>query len=204
MVVYATVLDQLGNPITNENSLLAAFSGTTLLGVVAPSPGPNNSIIFQLTVASDIAEQDLSYQIYNAENDEILIIGPGPSFISGSTVGSIVKPEPLKGKFPPAPAPAMNRELSLLEQIRDQELLNNYLRLSAALDEKGKRKLLAEQTAWLKLREKKSRDASSVYEGGTMAPAAYGKMYLQMTIERNKILTSRMTSGTRSLSSNRK
>jgi len=85
-----------------------------------------------------------------------------------------------------------NRELSVLGQIRDQELLNNYLRLSAALDEKGKRKLLAEQTAWLKLREKKSHDAPSAYQGGTIAPAAYGRVYLEMTVGRNKVLAARL------------
>jgi len=102
------------------------------------------------------------------------------------------------------PQQAMNRELSLLGQIRDQELLNTYLKLASMLHENERQKLLAEQTAWLDLRDKKSREASLAYEGGTMAPAAYGKTYLDMTLQRNKILTSRMTLGTRSLSSGRK
>jgi uncharacterized protein YecT (DUF1311 family) len=97
------------------------------------------------------------------------------------------------------PQQAMNRSLSLLCAIRDAELLRNYLLLSASLDGKEKKTLCEDQGTWLKLRESRSRKASSEYEGGTMAPAAYGKMYLQMTIVRNKILTSRMAYGTLSL-----
>jgi uncharacterized protein YecT (DUF1311 family) len=97
------------------------------------------------------------------------------------------------------PQQAMNRSLSLLCAIRDAELLRNYLLLSASLDAKEKKKLCEDQGAWLKLRESKSRKAASEYEGGTMAGAAYGHVYLSMTTERNKALATRHKKGNPSL-----
>ena len=97
------------------------------------------------------------------------------------------------------PQQAMNRSLSLLCAIRDAELLRNYLILSASLDGKEKKTLCEDQGTWLKLRESKSRKASSEYEGGTMEAAAYGHVYLSMTMERNKALVVRLGKGNPSL-----
>jgi len=91
MVVYATVVDAAGNPMTTPGSLLSASEYGTLVGVTPVSEGPKGSL-FQMKVGSDRWESELSYSFYDAQADKVIEIGPGPGFESGSTVGSIIEP----------------------------------------------------------------------------------------------------------------
>ena len=91
MVVYATVVDATGYPMTNAGSLLSANEYGTIAGVTPVSEGPKGAI-YQLKVSSDRWESDLNYSFYDGKSDQVLQIGSGPAFESGSTVGSIVEP----------------------------------------------------------------------------------------------------------------
>ena len=91
MVVYATVVDAAGNPMTTPGSLLSVSEYGTLVGVTPVSEGPKGPL-FQMKVGSDRWESDLTYSFYDAGSGRIVEIGPGPGFESGSTVGSIVDP----------------------------------------------------------------------------------------------------------------
>jgi hypothetical protein len=91
MVVYATVVDAAGNPMTTPGSLLSASEYGTLVGVTPVSEGPKGPL-FQMKVGSDRWESGLSYSFYDAQADKVIEIGPGPGFESGSTVGSIIEP----------------------------------------------------------------------------------------------------------------
>ena len=91
MVVYATVVDAAGNPMTAPGSLLSASEYGTIVGVTPVSEGPKGPV-FQMKVGSDRWESELTYSFYNAQADKMIEIGPGPGFESGSTVGSIIEP----------------------------------------------------------------------------------------------------------------
>ena len=91
MIVYATVVDAAGNPMTTSGSLLSASEYGTLVGASPVSEGPKGTI-YQLKVGSDRWESELTYSFYDAGSGRIVEIGPGPGFESGSTVGSIVDP----------------------------------------------------------------------------------------------------------------
>ena len=91
MVVYATVVDAAGNPMTAPGSLLSASEYGTIVGVTPVSEGPKGSL-FQMKVGSDRWESELTYSFYDAQADKVIEIGPGPGFESGSTVGSITEP----------------------------------------------------------------------------------------------------------------
>jgi hypothetical protein len=91
MVVYATVVDASGNPMTNAGSLLSASEYGMLVGVTPLSNGPKRPL-YQLKVSSDNWQSDLTYSFYDGKADQVLQIGTGPGFESGSTVGSIVEP----------------------------------------------------------------------------------------------------------------
>ena len=91
MVVYATVVDAAGNPMTTPGSLLSASEYGTLMGVTPVSEGPKGPL-FQMKVGSDRWESDLTYSFYDAQADKVIEIGPAPGFESGSTVGSIIEP----------------------------------------------------------------------------------------------------------------
>jgi hypothetical protein len=91
MVVYATVVDEAGNPMTTPGSLLSVSEYGTLVGVTPVSEGPQGPL-FQMKVGSDRWESELTYSFYNAQADKMIEIGPGPGFESGSTVGSIIEP----------------------------------------------------------------------------------------------------------------
>jgi hypothetical protein len=91
MVVYATVVDASGNPMTNAGSLLSVSEYGTIVGVTPVSKGPKGPI-YQLKVSSDRWQGDLSYSFYDGKADKIFQIGSGAGFESGSTVGSIIDP----------------------------------------------------------------------------------------------------------------
>ena len=91
MVVYATVVDAAGNSMTTPGSLLSVSEYGTLVGMSPVSEGPKGPL-FQMKVGSDRWESDLTYSFYDAGSGRIVEIGPGPGFVSGSTVGSIVDP----------------------------------------------------------------------------------------------------------------
>ena len=91
MVVYATVVDAAGNPMTAPGSLLSASEYGTIVGVTPVSEGPKGSL-FQMKVGSDRWQSELTYSFYDAGSGRIVEIGPGPGFESGSTVGSIIEP----------------------------------------------------------------------------------------------------------------
>ena len=91
MVVYATVVDATGNPMTNAGSLLSVSEYGTLVGVTPVSKGPKGPI-YQLKVSSDNWQSDLNYSFYDGKDEKVIQIGAGPGFESGSTVGSIVDP----------------------------------------------------------------------------------------------------------------
>ena len=91
MVLYATVVDATGNPMTNAGSLLSVSEYGTLVGVTPVSKGPKGPL-YQLKVASDNWQSDLTYSFYDGKSDQVIEIGSGPGFESGSTVGSIVEP----------------------------------------------------------------------------------------------------------------
>ena len=91
MVVYAVVNDAAGNPLSAEGSLLSASEYGILVGSAPVSTGPNGPV-YQLKVGSDNWESDITYSFYDATADKVVTIGPGPGFIAGSTVGSIVEP----------------------------------------------------------------------------------------------------------------
>jgi hypothetical protein len=90
MVVYATVTDGAGNPMTNAGSLLSANEYGTLVGVTPVSNGPKGAL-YQLKVSSDNWQSDLTYSFYDGKADQVLQVGAGPGFESGSTVGSIIE-----------------------------------------------------------------------------------------------------------------
>jgi hypothetical protein len=91
MVVYAVVNDAAGNPLSAEGSLLSASEYGILVGSTPVSTGPNGPV-YQLKVGSDNWESDITYSFYDATTDKVVTIGPGPGFVAGSTVGSIVEP----------------------------------------------------------------------------------------------------------------
>ena len=91
MVVYATVVDSAGNPMTNAGSLLSVSEYGVLTGVTPISMGPKGPI-YQLKVASDNWQSDLNYSFYDGKSDQVIEVCPGPGFESGSTVGSIIEP----------------------------------------------------------------------------------------------------------------
>ena len=91
MVVYAMVNDATGHPLSAEGSLLSASEYGILVGSTPLSTGPKGPV-YQLKVGSDNWESDITYSFYDAKIDKVVTIGPGPGFIAGSTVGSIVEP----------------------------------------------------------------------------------------------------------------
>lgn len=125
---------------------------------------------------------------YAAEPAVVLL---PPGWVAGHSSPDDLE-EAVKGYFGGEPGQlpqqAMNRSFAMLGGIRDAELLQTYLRLSATLDGKKKRRLLDDQAAWLRDREERCQKAVAEYEGGTMASAAYGALYLSMTVARNKVL----------------
>ena len=91
MVVYASVTDSSGTLMTNEDSLLCASEYGMLVGSTPISLGPKGPL-FQMKVGSDNWQSDLTFNFYDGKTDQVLIIGPGPGFVAGSTVGSITDP----------------------------------------------------------------------------------------------------------------
>lgn len=91
MVVYAKVVDASGNPMTDTRSLLSASEYGVLVGSTPASTGPKG-IVYQLKVGSDRWQSDLIYSFYDGKSDQVLQIGPGPSFEAGSIVGTIIAP----------------------------------------------------------------------------------------------------------------
>ena len=91
MVVYVTVVDAAGNPMTAPGSFLSVSEYGKIVGVTPVSEGPKGPV-FQMKVGSDRWESELTYSFYNAQADKMIEIGPGPGFESGSTVGSIIEP----------------------------------------------------------------------------------------------------------------
>jgi len=91
MVVYAVVNDAAGIPLSEEGSLLSASEYGILVGSTPVSTGPKGPV-YQLKVGSDNWESDITYSFYDSAADKVVTIGPGPGFIAGSTVGSIVEP----------------------------------------------------------------------------------------------------------------
>ena len=125
----------------------------------------------------------------SAAEPAVVLLPPG--WVAGQSSSDDLE-EAVKGCFGGEPGQlpqqAMNRSFAMLGGIRDAELLQTYLRLSASLDGKKKRRLLDDQAAWLRDREERCQKAAAEYEGGTMASAAYGALYLSMTVARNKVL----------------
>jgi hypothetical protein len=97
MVVYATVVDSSGNPMTNPGSLLSAWEYGVLTGVTPPSIGPKTTV-YQLKVGSDRWESELKYRFYDSNAGRIVEIGSGPDYVAGSIVGTIIAPVVLKEK----------------------------------------------------------------------------------------------------------
>ncbi len=91
--VYAKVLDGSGNAITNSNSILAAFNGTTVVGVATPMAGPSNSVYYPLQVWSTQPSQaGLTYKIYNGATGQISTLAQTLNFQSSTSLGSISSP----------------------------------------------------------------------------------------------------------------
>ena len=74
----------------------------------------------------------------------------------------------------------------------DAKLMETYLSLSSRLDGVNKRKLFAEQTAWLAKREKEALQAGKSEGGGTLSPTAYSEAFIRMTKELNEELLKRL------------
>jgi hypothetical protein len=91
MIVYALVVDGSGHPMTTTGSQLAASEHGQLAGSTPVSIGPKGPV-YQLKVGSDSREAPLTYTFYNAKADRIIPIMSGPGFVSGSLVGTIVRP----------------------------------------------------------------------------------------------------------------
>jgi hypothetical protein len=91
MVVYAVVVDQAGQELNAPSSLLGAFEWGIIAGVTPVSKGPKGKL-YQLKVASDTWESEVSYQLYDAGKDRVIKLKAGPAFVAGSTVGSIANP----------------------------------------------------------------------------------------------------------------
>ena len=106
MVVYATVVDSAGNSMTKAGSLLSVSEYGVLTGVTPVSMGPKGPI-YQLKVASDNWQSDLNYSFYDGQSDQVLQIGAGPGFESGSTVGSIIEPVTLTIPSEASPSAAL-------------------------------------------------------------------------------------------------
>jgi hypothetical protein len=91
MVVYAMVVDQAGQELNAPSSLLGAFEWGIIAGVTPVSKGPKGKL-YQLKVGSDTWQSEVSYQLYDAGKNRLLELKEGPSFVAGSTVGSIANP----------------------------------------------------------------------------------------------------------------
>jgi hypothetical protein len=95
MVIYATVVDASGKPMNSPGSLLSASEYGILAGSTPISNGPKGPV-FQMKVGSENWQSDLTYSFYDGKTDRVIDIGPGPGFVSGSIVGTIVQPAVLK------------------------------------------------------------------------------------------------------------
>jgi uncharacterized protein YecT (DUF1311 family) len=87
----------------------------------------------------------------------------------------------------------MNLSSGLLAKVRDAELEIAYLRLYAALSEAGRAKLKAEQTIWLKKRER-AVENTTPKDGtrGTIAPLEENETFLKVTEARTRELQARL------------
>jgi hypothetical protein len=92
-LIYATVVDENGAPITAVGSKLAIFDGSSVAGVASPYAGPNNTTLFYLTVYSDQASvSGMTYQVYNAATGTVSILDETYNFSSGVNTGTILNP----------------------------------------------------------------------------------------------------------------
>jgi uncharacterized protein YecT (DUF1311 family) len=102
----------------------------------------------------------------------------------------------LKGAFETPskviPQQALNQYLSIMATQWDAKLMENYLTLSSRLNTEEKKKLLTNQTDWLKKREKEATKAGKTEEEGTLGPSAYSETFIRMTKERNAELLKRL------------
>ena len=87
----------------------------------------------------------------------------------------------------------MNLLSGLLAKVRDAELEIAYLHLYAALSKAGRAKLRAEQTIWLKKRERAVEDTTPK-DGtrGTIAPLEENETFLKVTEARTRELQARL------------
>ena len=73
--------------------MLALFNGTNCAGVANPITGPNNTILFFITVYSNQTPSNAwSYKFFNGATGQIYTLAENYNFASGSITGSIVSP----------------------------------------------------------------------------------------------------------------
>ncbi len=89
----------------------------------------------------------------------------------------------------------MNLLSGLLAEVKDAELAIVYLRLYSSLGEKGRRRLKAEQTKWIRKRDKAMEDLGPHDSSrGSIAPLEDNQLFVDLTEKRIKELRRRTKS----------
>jgi hypothetical protein len=92
-LLYATVLNSNSLPVNNSNSILAVFSGSSVVGAAYPSPGPSNSMVFVPRVYSgSVTNSGLTFQVYDALSGTVTNIAESINFTNQINQGTIVAP----------------------------------------------------------------------------------------------------------------
>jgi len=86
----------------------------------------------------------------------------------------------------------INRLTGHISSLLDAELFMIYLRLTDRLDPKARSALKQEQTDWLKQREKVTRIAGKMAEGGSARPMEENNAFAEFTEKRIQLLSSRL------------
>jgi hypothetical protein len=106
MVVYATVKVD-GNAVDAPGSLLAAFDGESIAGVVAIQDGPESTKLYQLPIwSNNVTKEGLALKSYNSETGKTYTLAPTIKFQSEAKAGEISAPMLFTASTPtPTPTP---------------------------------------------------------------------------------------------------
>jgi hypothetical protein len=91
MVVYARVKNPAGDFRENTNSILAAFSGTNVVGV-ANITFISDPKVYQLQVFGDNNTTDITYKFYDAELDQVLNLASSTTYVADTNIHSLANP----------------------------------------------------------------------------------------------------------------
>jgi hypothetical protein len=112
MLVYATVTGTNGVTFKDTNSVLAAFSSNSLVGLVKVSTGPSGPL-YQLSVNGTDATTTINYNFYNSATGKTYNILTNSAYVADGSIGTLPNPVALALALPLAPPKAQTITFAL-------------------------------------------------------------------------------------------